>query len=657
MDPRPSAAPLASPVAAAPLRGARAWALAVCFVAAYVLLDWVSYVFPVEPFAITPWNPSAGLSVAFLLLAGLRFAPALALAALLADVLVRWGGVHLGLSAASSVIIASCYAAVAAFLLRFARIDPALARVRDVAWLVGTAIPASFAVAWAYVGLHAAAGPLPREALASSALRFWIGDMIGIIVTTPVVLSLATRRGSGEEPRGALETLLQGGALGAALAVVLWVGPSREPRFFYLLFPPVIWIALRRGLRGTVLAVLGLQVALIAALQLHGFAVSEVLEFQLLLLSLALVGLFLGIAVAERARARDALARREAELRATLDTAPDGLVTLDASGTVKAANPAARAILWAGDGLVGATIASLVPGFPTLPVEVRGLELVAARPAGAGVPVEVSVAATPGIPEHIVTLRDVSRRRQAEERLRQKEDELAAVLRVAAAGQVASSLAHELNQPLQALSTYVQSCRILAERPDADRAQLADLMERAVREAARAGEVVRRLREFFQTGASRLEQVPVRRLLDAAAERSRRRLERHRIALSVDCPEGIGEVTGDALQLEIVLHNLLGNAVEAVSSAACARREIGLSARSREGQVELRVEDTGPGLAREITDRLFQPFTTTKPDGMGMGLSISRSIVEAHGGRIRVEPGAGGCAVVVSIPQRTVEGE
>lgn len=625
----------------------------VAYVLVYVALDRVSYLFPVEPFAITPWNPPAGLSVAFLILVGVRFAPALLVAALLADLLVRGGGVNLGYSAASSLVIALGYAGLGAFLRAGIRIDPALRRVRDVAWLVGSAVPASLVVAVAYVGLHGAAGHLLPDRLSSSILRFWIGDTIGIIVTTPVLLLLAAgRRTIALAVAGRRrEIAAQIAATLATLVPVVLLGNAAEPRFFYLLFPPIIWIALRHGLPGASLATLAVQVVLIGVLVVEGHAAENVLEFQFRMLALALVGLFLGIAVSERSRAKDELARSASELRTIWETAPDGLVALDPDGRVASANPAAERILGvhAAD-LAGRRFAEVVAGFPALSAATPAIELAAARPDGGRIPVEVSVAPAPGTFQHIATLRDVSPRKAAEEKLRAKEEELASVLRFAAAGQVASSLAHELNQPLYALSTYVQSCQRIASRPDGDRALLAELMEKAVREVARAGEVVRRLREFFQTGATRLETVPLRRLLEDAAEASRRRTERHRIALTVACAADAGELRVDRLQLEIVLHNLVSNAVDAIAAAGGERREIRLRGSAAGGRAEIRVEDSGPGIAPEVAARLFEPFTTTKPDGMGLGLSIARYIVEAHGGRLWVEPLAGGSAFGLSLP-------
>jgi len=635
-----------------PRRSRWTWAIVAGYVVAYVALDRVSYVFPLAPFAITPWNPPAGLSVAFLLLVGLRLAPALFVAALLADVLVRRGGVHAGYSIVASLLIALGYAGLAAFLRRLGRIDPGLRRLRDVTWLVAASIPASLLVAVAYVGIHAAAGLISDDRVAPSIMRFWIGDMIGIVVTTPVLLLLASasRPAAGAYDGRRWEIAGQIAATAAALAVILALRPADEPRLFYLLFPPIIWIALRHGLVGASLATLAVQVILITVLALRGHPAEEALEFQFLMLSLALVSLFLGVVVTERERTRDELARSESELRTIFDTAPDGLVTLDGAGRVVSANPAAlRLLALPARDLLGRPFADCVVGFPP-PTSVVGAELAAVQPDGARVPLEVSVAPAPGTGLHIAMLRDVSPRKAAEEKLREKQEELSGVLRFAAAGQVASSLAHELNQPLYALSTYVQSCQILASRPDGDRALLAELMEKAVREVARAGEVVRRLREFFQTGATRLETVSVQRLLEGAAEASRRRTERHRIALAVDCAADAGDLRCDALQLEMVLHNLVGNAVDAIAAGEGERREIRLAARAADGKVEIRVEDSGPGIPREVAARLFEPFTTTKPDGMGLGLAIARYIVEAHGGKLWVEPLPAGSVFCLSLP-------
>jgi two-component system sensor kinase FixL len=645
---------LPSPSVARP----RAWVGVLAYLVAYVALDWTSYVFPVKTYAITPWNPPAGLSVAFLLLGGLRLAPALLAAALIADLLVRPGGVGAGFSLLSSLVLAAGYMGLVAFLMRVARIDLELRRVRDVGWLVGTVVPVTLAIAAVYVGLHAGAGLLRVEETGPSILRFWIGDMIGVVVTAPALLVVSSWRRAWRPPRagGAMEVGLQAVVTAAALAVVLGWGAPTESRLFYLLFPPVIWVALRHGLRGVALALLAVQVALILALDVRYRAEDTVLEFQFLMLTLALVGLFLGAATAERARARDDLARSDAELRTVFESVPDGVVTLDAAGRVRTANAAAGRIL--GDGtaqLVSRPLSGLVPGIPERPMGAASVETSIQRPGGP-LRLEVSLSPAPGTDLHIAVLRDVTRRKATEEQLREKQEQLTSVLRFAAAGQVASSMAHELNQPLYALTTYIQACQVLASSPTGDRSQLAELMDKAVQEVARAGEVVHRLREFFQAGTLRLERVGVRRLLDDAAEGVRRRTERHGISLAVECSADTGEVSCDPVQLEIVLHNLLGNAVDAIAAGQAPRREIRLVARGSGSEVAVRVEDSGPGVSEEVSRRLFEPFTTTKPFGMGLGLAISRYIVEAHGGRLWMERLPAGSAFCFALPTEAARG-
>jgi signal transduction histidine kinase len=215
-------------------------------------------------------------------------------------------------------------------------------------------------------------------------------------------------------------------------------------------------------------------------------------------------------------------------------------------------------------------------------------------------------------------------------------DELRQSLRLAAAGEMAAALAHELNQPLTALSAYGAACEQLLDRGETGE-RLRDTIKRVVTEAQRAGDVVRRLRDFFRTGATRLEQVSVGDLLAATAAQFADRSRRDGVTLLVElAPEKTLLVY--RLQIEIVMRNLVANAFEAVVNLAPARREVRLRAQA-EGtrRICIFVEDSGPGPSRDSAATLFQPFQSTKSSGLGLGLAISRVIAEAHGGSLSSE--------------------
>jgi len=514
--------------------------IVVGYVAAYVALDWVSYIHPLGPFAITPWNPPPGLSLALLLARGLAFAPALFAAGFMAEVVVR--GLPAGALAAagSSAIIAAGYAALA-WTLRRARLDLELRGVRDVAWLVGSTTVATAAVGAGYVALYFVAGRIGADAVLPSAIQFWVGDALGILVTAPVLLAALAPRRRARASRWSWEVAAQAGAVAAALWVVFGIEPTHAERFFYILFLPLIWISVRHGIRGATWALLAIQLGIVAAVQGQGLASATLLELQVFNAALAVTGLFLGAVVTERRRAGEALEAREAELQRSL--------------------------------------------------------------------------------------------------------------RLAAAAETASALAHELNQPLSAIATYVRACAILAERPEENRARLVETMGTVTSEVARAGDVVRRLREFFRSGASRLEHVSVARLLADAAERAAPRLERHRIGLAVECAPALPGVLVDRLQIETVLHNLLANAIDAITAGDPPARTIRLAAApDGRGAVRITVHDSGPGLPDGVQSDAFPPFATTKPHGMGLGLAISRSIVESHGGRLAADPVARGGSFSFTLP-------
>ncbi|KAB2845331.1 MAG: GHKL domain-containing protein [Burkholderiales bacterium] len=219
--------------------------------------------------------------------------------------------------------------------------------------------------------------------------------------------------------------------------------------------------------------------------------------------------------------------------------------------------------------------------------------------------------------------------------------ELRQTLRLAAAGEMAGALAHELNQPLTALSAYGSACEELLARGETG-TPLKDAIARMVSESFRAAEVVRRLRDFFHTGTTKLEPVLLPELLAAACAPFQARAPSAGLTMTL-APTPDVAILGDRPQLEVVLRNLLNNAFDAVAGQPGGKRQVLLAAEV-EGpdRVCIRVEDSGPGLSGTAATRLFEPFSSSKSSGLGLGLAISRAIVEAHGGTLRAEIGGRG---------------
>jgi two-component system, LuxR family, sensor kinase FixL len=247
--------------------------------------------------------------------------------------------------------------------------------------------------------------------------------------------------------------------------------------------------------------------------------------------------------------------------------------------------------------------------------------------------------------------RDITRAKAAEAALQQSQarlqelhSELLHVSRLSAIGQMAAAVAHELNQPLTAISNYMEAVNILLGRGgNLPIERLRSAVQRAGEQAVRAGQIIQRLREFVTRGETqkRVEALPplVREARELALIGTRQR------EVNIRLPDKLPEVAVivDKIQVQQVLLNLLRNAAEAV--AAQDDRDIALLAESKDGMVEIAVIDNGPGIAEEIRERLFQPFTSTKKTGMGMGLSISQSIIASHNGRLWAEENPDGGAI------------
>lgn len=211
-------------------------------------------------------------------------------------------------------------------------------------------------------------------------------------------------------------------------------------------------------------------------------------------------------------------------------------------------------------------------------------------------------------------------------------EELRHSLRLAAAGEMAGALANELSQPLTALSAYAGACEQLLERGEGE--QLKAAIHCVQRESARAGEVLLRLRDFFNTGATRLERISLEAFVESAVAPYRSRAERSGIRLKTGSMPNV-HLLVDRLQMEVVLRNLLSNAFDAVSDSPRQPRRIWVAAmQEANGRICLRVEDSGPGLSARLAASIFEPFQSTKSSGLGLGLSVSRAIVDIHGGRL-----------------------
>lgn len=539
----------------------RATGGALVYAALYVLLDWFSYVQPVLKLGITPWNPQAGLTLAFLLVYGPRWAPFTAGAALLSEVLVRHSSPALPLVLGASLWIALGYGLLAG-LLRHWHLQEPIRMLSTAARFAGAALGTTLVLAGGYVVLFVMSGELPAAHALESLPRLWIGDVTGILTLTPLLVW-------GDQWRAVMRlirrypwtVLAQFGVLSGTLWILFAI-LNDELRFFYPLFVPVIWIALRWGAPGALLAALAIQIGIVIAAQQKSVG-PPLIDLQFLMLTLSLTGLLLGAVVTERADALRKVAMREAEQRGLL-----------------------------------------------------------------------------------------AERSRAEAQLRERDRALARAMRFAVAGELASALAHELNQPITALVSYLRAAEILGAPFSREEERLTTTLGKAAQEAIRASEVLRRLRDFYRGGTIKSEDVQVATLCHAVAHGFQDRLRRASTPLVLQVVAPLPTLRADATQLEIVLHNLLSNAIDAVNQVDISLRCIELHAQCVDQRLVIRVEDAGPGIAPEVALKLFEPFVTSKPDGMGLGLAISRSLVRARGGELTFEPSQklGGACFIVRLP-------
>jgi two-component system sensor kinase FixL len=501
------------------------------FIALYLLFDWATYIDPLYGLNITPWNPDPSLGLVFWLRYGWRAAGPWFVALCAGEILVRGMPAGLGSTLLLSLWLTVGYGLTGVMLRRrFGAGGVFDNRAQLFQWVAIVAAGTLFNDV-VYMSLLSLAGLIPAGQWGAVVLRFGIGDMVGVVVSMPLIWMLSTAQGR-RRLRATVWRLETLGYLGLAICVLYLVFGSIETssfKHFYFLFLPVIWAASRQGLYGTALMVFVLQAGIGALVKWNNAVNIAVPELQMLDAVLALVGFSIGLAVDE---------------------------------------------------------------------------------------------------------------------LRQVASDLKQSLRLAAAGEMAAALAHELNQPLTALSAYGKACEFLVERGETGE-MLKSAIQRMIAESGRAAEVVRRLRDFFRTGAMKLEPVDAGQLVSSVSQQFFAQLREHGVELRINDMPSLA-MLADRLQIELVLRNLIANALEAVQEQpAGTPRRITLSARlldTRRRGVQLKgsclqltVEDSGKGVSEALAARLFEPFVSSKASGLGLGLVLSRAIMEAHGGSLWAE--------------------
>jgi len=349
------------------------------------------------------------------------------------------------------------------------------------------------------------------------------------------------------------------------------------------------------------------------------------------------------------------LLAREAHLKSILDTIPEAMIVIDERGIMRSFSSAAERLFgYSAAETIGQNVKILMPspyreGHDGYLDRYRqtgerriigvGRVVVGERKDGSTFPMELAVGEMKSNNRRFFTgfVRDLTERQKTETRLQELQAELVHISRLTAMGEMASTLAHELNQPLAAITNYLKgSQRLLESSNDTSAAAIREAMNKAGDQALRAGQIIRRLRDFVSRGETEKKVENLPKLIEEASALALVGAKEQGIRVRFQLNPRLELVLVDKVQIQQVLLNLIRNAIDAMSETV--QRDLTISTEPVEGQmVQISVADTGIGIPPEMTSQLFQPFVTTKRDGMGVGLSISKTIVDTHGGRLWAE--------------------
>lgn len=520
----------------------RFWTLALAFLAVYFAVNELTVWYQFHRSGITLWSPDSGLSV-LLLIESTAFAPVVFLGEVLVDLFIDHVRHHSAQIVLASLFSTFSYTGIALLMRDLLKFDPKRVRLADVIVLLVVVPTASTVTSLGYCGILYLAGSIAPDQFFTALHRFWVGDTVGIIVVIPAAAALRrfdVLTGRRWSRRDLLSALAFAGGLAVALGSLVWVGAPRNYSLFYLLFLPIIWVAMRAGFAGVAIALLTTQVALFMTSSYVGFAAEDLDVFQMLMLVLSITGLLLGGFVTEREQSTRVLAEQRAQL-----------------------------------------------------------ERLSAR---------------------------------------------------SLAGGMGMALAHEISQPLSTVATYLHAARRML-RSVADAELAIEALGKAEAEAQRTREVLERVRDFVSGARMDFEPVDLADMLARTCALCQDEATARGVRIGVEADRAIAPLLASRIGIEQVLNNVVANAIDAAADRVDRFGAVVLRAVHAGDRVAITVEDNGRGVSPEVAETLFEAYRSTKPRGMGLGLAISRQIVQKHAGRIWWEPVApAGARFVIELP-------